>query len=169
MKEIKKQIIKICEDSSLSKEELIKELERQIALLQPYDHDQRSPHKACDIHDNIELRLVGSGGISNVVERIERSLSKRKLAFIFFQKIMDEQEEEEKRGGKSSQRSKRMEVDDSTSLESMMREIMDFENKSSDSTPNAQVTPETCREQDDENCWRCKYFSKNCSRRKGFN
>lgn len=161
MDEIRKKIIAICENESLTGEALISELERAVAFIEPYDHDKDNPHEACGIKSNIELRIIGSGGISNIVERIERSLTKRKLAFILFQKIIEDAEDED-RPGKTVMH-KRLKSDSPGDFEKTMRELMDLEIAGR----NSEVTPETCREEDDSECWKCKY-KPSCKKYKGF-
>lgn len=129
---IKEQIIKLCLDDTINGIELVQALEKQIVGLMPYDHSSPSPLKSCNIpKDDLKLEIEGAGCFSEVVEKIEDSLTKRELSLILFDRIIVTQQ--------SSQKS-------TTFLESLFGGTGSSDRSTSDSE---------CHEEDNSECWKC--------------
>ena len=76
--------------SPLEGDKLRLALEAEIAKVFPYDHTERSPIKACGFEDDFEFELSHTGTISEAVEKIELSLSKRQLAYFLLKGVIAE-------------------------------------------------------------------------------
>lgn len=101
-------IMKICLDGRLSGEALVEALEEQIAQIMPYKHSEEAPMEACNIPgDRMQVEIKGMGTISEIVERFEKTLTKRKLAFAFVHQAI-----EEKFGGHSHRDGDERDLDD---------------------------------------------------------
>lgn len=169
MEEIRKKINDLF-DSGLRGEELVLALEKVIKNIVPYNHDISNPMDACGIGSHIELKIVGSGTISQIVEKIEKSTTKRKLAFVLFRKILEEKEGEEEASrksgsGKSSSFKSIGKVDSNpdSDLESMVRVLMGYDAEAK----KHGKTPSTCQEEDDSECWKCRHNG-SCHRKDSF-
>ena len=76
-------------NSGLRGKELQMALEKEIAKIRPYEHDEDNPMEACGIKSDLAFSLEGAGRLSEIVEKIEKSLPKRELSFVLF-KILTE-------------------------------------------------------------------------------
>lgn len=100
MNKIIDNILRICLEGVLQGAPLVTALEKEIAKIIPYKHEENDMLKACniDIPEQVEA-LSGTCG-SKIIEQLEATLTKRQIAFMFLQTAM------ESRGrGESSERS----------------------------------------------------------------
>ena len=164
MEEIRKKINDLF-DSGLKGEELVLALEKAIKDIIPYDHDEGNPMDACGIGSHIEMKIIGAGSISQIVERIEKSITKRKLAFVLFRKIVEDREGEEKASGMSGSHKESFTTagKSNSGLESMVRGLMGYDTQAKKSGK----TPSTCQEDDDSECWKCRHNG-SCKRKDSF-
>lgn len=77
-------------NSPLEGDKLRLALETEIAKMFPYDHAERSPIEACGFRSDFEFELTHVGTISEAVEKIELSLSKRQLAYLLLRETIKE-------------------------------------------------------------------------------
>ena len=153
-------------DSGLKGEKLQAAIEREIEKISPYDHDDDNPMDACGIESNIEVKVIGQGSISNIVQRLERSMTKRKLAYVLFRRIVEAQmseEDAEKMTGSSRHSGKSSRT--GSDLESTIRGLMGY--GSSSRHASSEKNPNNCDETDNSECWKCKYTN-NCKRKDNF-
>ena len=79
--ELKNQLSAIL-DSDKDDDAIILELEQAIANQKPYNHDEDDINKAINIKEDLSFSLTRYGSISETVECVEKSASKRKLALV---------------------------------------------------------------------------------------
>ena len=77
-------------NSSLTGDKLRLALEQEISEMFPYSHEERSPVKACGLDEDFEFQMAHAGTFSEAVEKIEKSVSKRQLSFMFVRAIINE-------------------------------------------------------------------------------
>ena len=106
---IRDQITALCQDVTISDEDLVTAVEKKISELIPFDHKHDNKMDACGIHEDVFMKIAGIGKFSQLVERVEKSNSKRVLAYIFTKEMLE---------GNFSETSK--------SVESLDDEISDF-------------------------------------------
>jgi hypothetical protein len=63
-------------------------VEQILATLQPYDHNQGNAVNACHI-ELPDKDIISAGTVSEIIENLEKNLSKRQLAFLYFYKITE--------------------------------------------------------------------------------
>ena len=84
---LKIQLSKIL-DSEISDSDTIIALENAISEALPYDHDASNPAVACRLEEPIQFGLESIGKLSEAVNKVEKTTSKRKLAFVLIQLII---------------------------------------------------------------------------------
>ena len=91
MNKIIDNILRICLEGELQGSKLVIALEKEIAKLIPYKHEEDDMLKACNITvpEQVEA-LAGTCG-SKIIEQLEATLTKRQLAFMFLQTAMESQ------------------------------------------------------------------------------
>lgn len=168
MEEIKRRINALF-DSGLKGEALVIALEKEIKNVMPYNHDAGHPMDACNIKSNIELKVIGHGRVSQIVEKIESSITKRKMAFMLFKKIIEKEEGVEESENSLGIREESyekgfptIEGSDKSDMESLVRTLLGYDKDIHDSK-----NPNNCNETDDSECWSCKH-NKNCKRKDSF-
>ena len=77
-------------NSSLTGDKLRLALEQEISEMFPYAHEERSPVKACGLDEDFEFQMAHAGTFSEAVEKIEKTVSKRQLSFMFVRAIISE-------------------------------------------------------------------------------
>lgn len=112
MNKIIDNILRICLEGELQGSKLVIALEKEIAKLIPYKHEEDDMLKACNITvpEQVEA-LAGTCG-SKIIEQLEATLTKRQLAFMFLQTAIESQnrgEQSESFGG-SERESKLMDL-----------------------------------------------------------
>ena len=90
---IKQKIIELC-STDLSDEQFIKEVEKCLKEMHPYNHSLRSAQDACGINiGGVSIELAGKA--SEIIERIETKYTKREVAYILFDCIQKRSENSE--------------------------------------------------------------------------
>ena len=139
---IRDQITALCQDVTISDEDLVTAVEKKISELIPFDHKHDNKMDACGIHEDVFMKIAGIGKFSQLVERVEKSNSKRVLAYIFTKEMLE---------GNFSETSK--------SVESLDDEISDFISNTlgMGSLPknSVEATQSRCEEEDASECWKC--------------
>lgn len=156
MNPIRQQIIEICINSDAEGIELVRLLEVEIAKLIPYKHDSAvTEFESCGLDTDeirVELRAPADSKPSELIERIENSLTKREIAIGFFKQMST------KEAAKSS-----MEDPLEAFLKSMLERLgspeesdRGIEDVSFEGfTPPS--SPDKCHEEDQSECWRCPH------------
>ena len=86
---IKQKIIELC-SANLSDEQFIREVEKCLKEMHPYNHSLRSAQDACGINiGGVSIELAGKA--SEIIERIETKYTKREVAYILFDCIQKTQ------------------------------------------------------------------------------
>ena len=89
---IKQKIIELCSED-LSDAQFIKEVEKCLKEMHPYNHSLRSAQDACGININgVSIELTGKA--SEIIERIETKYTKREVAYILFDCIQKNSEKD---------------------------------------------------------------------------
>lgn len=88
MKDLLKYKLEEVLNSSLTGDKLRLALEQEIAKIFPYNHEERSPVKACGLDEDFEFQMAHAGTFSEAVEKVEKSVSKRQLAYMFLRAII---------------------------------------------------------------------------------
>lgn len=112
MNKIIDNILRICLEGELQGSKLVIALEKEIAKLIPYKHEEDDMLKACNITVPEQVEAVSGTCGSKVIEQLEATLTKRQLAFMFLQTAMEGQnrgEQSESFGG-SERESKLMDL-----------------------------------------------------------
>lgn len=159
----KQRIIEICNDPNFNEYQLVDAIETELAKVIPFDHESDSTMDACGITNNIMLNVMHEGSKSETIERIEQSLSKRKLAFVFFQTI-----EKSKSGVGGIDK-----IPSGHPLGKLLSKLEDFSefldqlSEESESPIGGQKSLSSCKEEDDSECWKCS-LKKDCTKFKGY-
>lgn len=90
MKDLLKYKLEEVLNSSLTGDKLRLALEQEIAKIFPYNHEEHSPVKACGLDEDFEFQLAHVGTISEAVEKVEKSVSKRQLSYMFLKAVIGE-------------------------------------------------------------------------------
>ena len=166
-------------DESLDGVALVKALETQIKDIVPYNHDASTDLVCCGIHDGyVRLELPANGdSMSRLVEGIENAATKRVLAIAFFKQLVESGDAAsigKMRGTREeilAELAKRKESSNNP-LNDIMSRIFS-EEKGRDERPDKfkaflkdllesvtgddeNPSPDTCRAEDDSECWKCK-------------
>lgn len=88
-KQIIDKILKICLEEKLQGKELIIALEEQISLLTPFDHNADNSMVGCGLK-NIKMGIDTRGSLSEIVEKFEKGLTKREIAFAMVVTTLEE-------------------------------------------------------------------------------
>lgn len=89
---IKQKIIELC-SAGLSDAQFIKEVEKCLKEMRPYNHSLITAQDACGIDINgVSIELVGKA--SEIIERIETKYTKREVAYILFDCIQKNSEKD---------------------------------------------------------------------------
>lgn len=91
MNKIIDNILRICLEGELQGSKLVIALEKEIAKLIPYKHEEDDMFKACNITVPEQVEAVSGTCGSKVIEQLEATLTKRQLAFMFLQTAMEGQ------------------------------------------------------------------------------
>lgn len=91
MNKIIDNILRICLEGELQGSKLVIALEKEIAKLIPYKHEEDDMLKACNITVPEQVEAVSGTCGSKVIEQLEATLTKRQLAFMFLQTAMEGQ------------------------------------------------------------------------------
>jgi hypothetical protein len=75
--------------SGLTIPKFVLRVEQILATLQPYDHNQGNTVNACHV-ELPDKDITSAGTVSEIIENLEQTLSKRQLAFLYFYKIAEE-------------------------------------------------------------------------------
>lgn len=162
MNTIRQQIINICINSDAEGIELVKLLEAEVAKLMPYQHDiTTSQFDSCGLLDvegvQVELVITADVKLSELIEKIEQSMTKREMTVGFFQLLT----ERDPRLSKSIRTYSLQDFLNSMTgkLEEFIQEDSESLNLSSGFTPPN--SPNKCDEDDQSECWRCPH-KKDC-------
>lgn len=97
MNKIIDNILRICLEGELQGSKLVIALEKEIAKLISYNHEEKDMLKACNITVPEQVEALSGTCGSKIIEQLEATLTKRQLAFMFLQTAMESQN----RGGQS--------------------------------------------------------------------
>ena len=94
MKAIYKNLASILLDETLDIPSMIKQLEKEIATLTPYNHDANTIAEACNTStpSMATVKVSSSGKLSKIIEQMEDQFTKRQLAIILTYKFSQEGE-----------------------------------------------------------------------------
>ena len=94
MKAIYKNLASILLDETLDIPSMIKQLEKEIATLTPYNHDANNIAEACNTStpSMAKIKVSSSGKLSKIIEQMEDQFTKRQLAIILTCKFSQEAE-----------------------------------------------------------------------------
>ena len=150
MSKEKRKIIELC-NSNLEGKDLIIAIEEELAKMRPYNHNCDEGLQAVGLYEPIRIDVESEGAISNCVEAIEKSVTKRELAV-----CVAKYNTETKVIG-----------NDGNELPDELKDLLDAIIGRKRGTSKRSIESE-CKEEDDSECWKCRK-KPSCTKFKGFN